>query len=624
MGDTERVRSAAKVLVAISIGAFLATFNETFLNVALTPIMQDYAVSSGEVQWVSTAYMLVAAVTVPVTSFLYRSVPTKRLSVIALCLLLAGTLMGAASVSFPMLIVARCVQALGTGMIVPIGMNLTLLVAPQGKLGTYMGVVSAVTLIGPASGPIVGGLMLAVASWHMLFLLFAVLVVIALAVNLAFVGNFEKLTHPKLDVLSVALICVGLIGVMYAISTVFSGSQVVAGVSFVIGAICLAAFVARQRVVENPLLDLRPFSDRGFVCGVIVVFIAFMAVFAMNILLPLFMQNNMGFSALDAALTLLVPCMSCVVFAPLAGRLFDRYGFKYTLPAALLVMSGFLFLIGHLGGAVSAVLLAVVYLPILAGCNFSIGPSQSFALDRLSDELHPHGVTVCYTAIQVAGCIGSSFYVGIMSGVQQQALSAGSAAADAVYAGFTASCTVASVLALIGFCFAVAAAAISVRKPAATKAQQADGLISKVMFTDVYAVPSSVSAYDALLFMVEHRTSGLPVVGANGAVVGFVSDGDIVRAIADESEDKLDMAYVYSEWKRSGSLSESLEKLKHVSVLDLATTKVVSVELNQGMEQVCRVLSSHNIKKVPVTKDGKMVGVIGRSNLLRHLIADGE
>ena len=164
MGDTERVRSAAKVLVAISIGAFLATFNETFLNVALTPIMYDFGVTSGDVQWVSTAYMLVAAVTVPVTSFLYRSVPTRRLSLIALALLLAGTLLGAASSSFPMLIVARCIQALGTGMIVPIGMNLTLLVAPQGKLGTYMGVVSAVTLVGPAFGPIAGGLMLSVAD----------------------------------------------------------------------------------------------------------------------------------------------------------------------------------------------------------------------------------------------------------------------------------------------------------------------------------------------------------------------------------------------------------------------------------------------------------------------------
>ncbi len=622
MGDTERVRNSAKVLVAISIGAFLATFNETFLNVALTPIMQDYGVTSGDVQWVSTAYMLVAAVTVPVTSFLYRSIPTKRLSIIALGLLLVGTLVGAASQSFPMLIAARCIQALGTGMIVPIGMNLTLLVAPQGKLGTYMGIVSAVTLVGPASGPIVGGFMLAVASWHVLFLAFAALTVVAIIVNLLFVGNFEKLTHPKLDVVSVALICVGLIGVMYAISTAFSNQAVAAG-SFVVGAVCLGAFIARQRKIENPLLDLRPFADKGFVCGVVVVFIAFMAVFAMNILLPLFMQNKMGFSALDAALTLLVPCMSCVVFAPLAGKLYDRYGFKYTLPAALLVMAGFLFVIGHLGEAATAVLIAAVYLPILCGCNFSIGPSQSFALDRLTEELHPHGVTVCYTAIQVAGCIGSSFYVGIMSGVQQQALSAGTALGDAVTAGFTASCTVASILALVGFCFAVATAVFSVRKPASHAAAPADQIISQVMFSDVYAIPSSASAYDALLFMSEHHTSGLPVVNGDGSVAGFVSDGDIIRAIADESEDKLDMAYVYSEWKRSGSLKQSLERLKNVAVLDVSTTKVVSVELEQGIERVCRVLSAHNIKKVPVTENGKIIGVVGRSNLLRYLIGEG-
>lgn len=206
MGDTAHVRNAAKVLVAISIGAFLATFNETFLNVALTPIMQDYGVTSGDVQWVSTAYMLVAAVTVPVTNFLYRSVPTRRLSIITLTLLLVGTLIGIFSLNFPMLIVARCVQALGTGMIVPIGMNLTLFVAPQGKLGTYMGVVSAVTLVGPAFGPIAGGLMLSVADWHALFIVFAALVAVAIVANSLFVGDFEKLTNPKLDVLSIALI----------------------------------------------------------------------------------------------------------------------------------------------------------------------------------------------------------------------------------------------------------------------------------------------------------------------------------------------------------------------------------------------------------------------------------
>ena len=252
---------------------------------------------------------------------------------------------------------------------------------------------------------------------------------------------------------------------MYATSTAFSGSGVVAAASFVVGAVCLVAFVMRQRSIENPLLDLRPFADKGFVCGVVVVFIAFMAVFAMNLLLPLFMQNNSGFSALDAALTLLVPCMSCVVFAPVAGKLFDRYGFKYSLPAVLLAMAVFLFAMSRIGGSATALLLAAVYLPILVGCNFGIGPSQSFALDRLSSELHPHGVTVCYTAIQVAGCIGSSFYVGIMSGVQRQALAAGGTAQQAVAAGFSTSCTVASAFALVGLCFAVATVRFGTRKP---------------------------------------------------------------------------------------------------------------------------------------------------------------
>lgn len=203
------VRHPAAVLFVIAVSAFLATFNETFLNVALTPIMQDYAISFADVQWVSTAYMLVAAVTVPVTGFLYRDIPTRPLNIAALVLLLAGTLMGFAAVNFPMLLAARMVQALGTGMVVPIGMNLTLLVAPQGKLGTYMGIVSAVTLLGPAFGPIAGGVLLSVAGWHMLFAVFAVMTAVALACTVAIIKNFSALTHPKADAPSVVLVSVG-------------------------------------------------------------------------------------------------------------------------------------------------------------------------------------------------------------------------------------------------------------------------------------------------------------------------------------------------------------------------------------------------------------------------------
>ena len=614
------VRNSAAVLFAIAVSAFLATFNETFLNVALTPIMQDFSISSATVQWVSTAYMLVAAVVVPVTSFLYKSIPTKRLTIAALCFLLIGTLLGAVAQNFVMLLVARIIQALGTGMIVPIGMNLTLLVAPQGKLGTYMGVVSAVTLLGPAFGPIVGGTLLAAANWHILFLVFAALVAACLIINAVVIDNFAKLTNPKLDVLSVVLVSVGLIGVMYAISTAFSGTVVIALGSFIVGAICVVAFILRQRQLEEPLLDLRPFSNAGFNVSLIVVFIAFMAVFAMNIILPLFMQGALGFSAMDAALTLLAPCMLCCIFAPVAGRLFDRFGLSVSLPLALCVMAVFMIMLSRLDASSSALMIVAFYAPILIGCSFSVGPAQSFALGRLTPELHPHGVTMCYTAIQVAGCVGSSFYVGVMSSAETSALASGMDTISANASGFSMACLAAACFAVVGLGFAIATSIASRKGKPAHHIASEESILNAVMAHDVYQVNTNASAYDALIKMVECKTGGLPIVDSQSKVQGFISDGDIMRALSDEAVDKLDMAYYYALWQRKGTLEESLEALKQISVMDLATKKVVCVEEGRGLEAVCAVLSDMRIKKVPVTDHGRIVGTVSRSDVLRYLV----
>lgn len=450
-----RVRNPKLVLAVVAVSAFLATFNETFLNVALTPIMETFAITSATVQWVSTAYMLVAAIAVPVTSFLYRSIPTRALNIAAVAFLLVGTLVGGFAQNFAVLIVARVIQAIGTGMLVPIGMNLTLLVAPQGQLGTYMGVVSAVTLLGPAFGPIAGGLLLAVADWHVLFFVFAAVVFVTLVLTVAIIRDFAELTKPKLDVASVALISVGLVGVLYGVSTSFSGDVAVAAGSGIVGIVCLVVFVMRQRTLEEPLLDLRPFKTPGFSTSLLVVFIAFMAVFAMNIVMPLLMQGSMGMTAMGAALTLLGPCMICCIFAPIGGKCFDHFGLHITLPLALAVMTVFLFALSLFGGNAPAWMLALMYAPILLGCAFSVGPAQSFALGRLTPELHPHGVTMCYTAIQVAGCIGSSFYVGIMSAAESSALAQGATAVAANAAGFETTCAVAGCFAIIGLIFAL-------------------------------------------------------------------------------------------------------------------------------------------------------------------------
>ena len=172
---TATLRKPSTIVAVAAFAAFLATFNETFLNVAFAPIMANLGVDVSTVQWLATAYMLGAAVMVPVSAFAYRSVPTRPLFVGTVALLVIGSVIGALAPSFPVLLAGRIVQALGTGLLIPIGMNITLEVAPREKLGTYMGIMGAMTTLGPSLSVIVAGVLLAAFSWHMLMAVFAVL-----------------------------------------------------------------------------------------------------------------------------------------------------------------------------------------------------------------------------------------------------------------------------------------------------------------------------------------------------------------------------------------------------------------------------------------------------------------
>ena len=152
--DRPSSRKPAVTLFVAAFAAFLATFNETFLNVGFAPIMESLSVDVSTVQWLATAYMLGAAVMVPVSAFAYRSFPTRPLFCATTALLVIGSVVGALAQNFAVLLIGRIIQALGTGMLIPIGMNITLEVAPREKLGTYMGIMGAMTTLGPSSSVI--------------------------------------------------------------------------------------------------------------------------------------------------------------------------------------------------------------------------------------------------------------------------------------------------------------------------------------------------------------------------------------------------------------------------------------------------------------------------------------
>jgi DHA2 family lincomycin resistance protein-like MFS transporter len=658
------------ILVTAAYASFIATFNETFLNVALTPIMNDFGVNAGTVQWVTTAYMLMAAIMVPLTGFLYRKFPTKPLTVTATALLLLGSVLGLLSPNFPLLIVARVVQALGTGMLTPIAMNVVLAVAPRNKIGTYMGLTAAMTTLGPACGPIVSGFLLAVVDWHLLFGAFAALVAVALVLALVLMPNVGVLSNPKLDVASMCMVSVGLVGLLYGITSLFEGDPAVGGVALVVGVAALALFVHRQGRIAEPFVDLRPFTNPGFNLGIVLILCALMVVFSMNIILPMFMQGALGYTALEAALTLLPACILSVVLAPVAGRVYDRIGLGAMALAGTALVAVFAFALSHLTADSTSLVIVLLYAPIIIGVGLVIGPSQSFALSRLDHELYPHGVTVASATFQVGGSLGSSLFVGVLGGVQAANMQLG--ATEALVRGFSVAALVAMVVALVGVVAAVcvlrlerrtrATAAKQAARQGAASEQGAGGaaaagegalaagnavtagaattdaamagaaaagiaapatdaqLLAQVMNADVYSVPATASVYDALEAMVARHTSGLPVLDADGRLVGFVSDGDIMRSITGGSDSQAaGFSYMYSVWNSRAGLQERATELRQVPVLEVATRRVVSIERGTSFEDVCAKLAEHRFKKLPVTQDGKVVGTLSRSDLMRYL-----
>ncbi|MBO5367205.1 MFS transporter [Methanocorpusculum sp.] len=602
-----------RVLFVAAFAAFLATFNETYLNVGFAPIMEYFSVDVGTVQWLATAYMLGAAVMVPVSAFLYKSIKTRTLFLTSVGLLIAGSIVAAAAPSFPVLLAGRILQSLGTGMLIPVGMNITLEVAPRKKLGTYMGIMGAMTTIGPASSVILAGVILSFFDWRMLLIVFAVLAIICFLAAAFILGDIAKLTHPKLDVLSTILIGLALIGILYGISTAFTGNVVISAITAVLGILCLILFLRRQNRIEHPLIDLRPLSIRPFAVGVIINMLSLIVIFAMNIVMPIYLQSALGVPAIFASLTLFPAILLSCIISVVAGRVYDKHGPGVLLPLGFACIAVFTAALAGLISTGSLLLFAVLYIPVICGSALIIGPVQSFALSRLSYEMNPHGVIVMSTGFQIAGCIGSSLFAGVYT----------IGAVSAAETGFSAAALLAALLAVVGFCCAlyirrVSRQAQQEEKPAAEVVME--NTLASMMKKDVYSVSASASVLDAVRCMVEHKSSGIPVLSADGRAAGFISDGDVIRYMADVNADA-PVASMYPLWKNKELLDAKLAGLSQIPIMQLATEKVVSVKLTAGVAEVFTLLSDKRIKKVPVEDDtGKVVGVLSRSDVLRALL----
>jgi len=247
------------------------------------------------------------------------------------------------------------------------------------------------------------------------------------------------------------------VGILYGISTVFAGNIILSAGAVVVGAFSLFWFVKRQKGLLHPLIDLRALSVKPYVIGAIINMIAIILIFALNIIIPIFLQGSLGASPLDASLTLFPAIILAAMAAPIAGRIYDKRGVKVLVPLGFALITVFVMILSFCIGTIPLVLMAALYIPVICGSALVIGPVQSFALSRLTPELNAHGVTIISTGFQIGGCIGASFFSGVYATAIGFASVSGVSASAATNRGFLVTSSILAVVALIGFALALRA-----------------------------------------------------------------------------------------------------------------------------------------------------------------------
>ncbi|PWK15020.1 DHA2 family efflux MFS transporter permease subunit [Tumebacillus permanentifrigoris] len=399
------------------LGAFLATLNQTLMSVAIPELMVDFNITAATAQWLTTGYMLVNGVLIPITAFLMQRFTTRELFQTSMVVFLIGTIVSAIATDFPVLLTGRLIQAAGAGIIMPLLTNVILSIFPPEKRGGAMGLVGLAIIFAPAIGPTLAGYVLENYKWEMMFYGMIPFVIIVIILGFMYLRNVSERIKTKLDLLSVILSTIGFGTLLYGFSRAgslgWSSNEVLSTIS--VGVVSLALMSWRQLASRTPLLDLRAFKYSMFSLTTLINIVVTMAMYADMMLLPLYLQNIRGYTALEAGLFLFPGALIMGLLMPVTGKLFDRFGAKWLSIVGMVIIIGTTIGFVDLTDSTSYNYLLLLSTGRRIGMALLLMPLQTAGLNQLPQRLNAHGTAISNTIRQVAGAVGTSLLVTVMS-----------------------------------------------------------------------------------------------------------------------------------------------------------------------------------------------------------------
>jgi EmrB/QacA subfamily drug resistance transporter len=442
-------------LAAVAFGLFMIMLDNTVVNVALPSIQRDLGVGLSELEWIVTGYALTFAALMLTGGKLADLLGRRLIFVAGLAIFTLASLACGLAESGDALIGARVVQGVGAALMNPATLSIISATFPPHQRGTAIGIWAGVSALALAIGPLVGGLLTEHIDWSWIFFVNVPVGVLAILASFLFIDESRDTSaEQRLDLPGLVTSGVGLFALTYALieaNTYGWTSGRIVG-AFVLAAVGFALFLVLERRQRLPMLDLSLFRSGTYAGANLVVLLVALAMFGVFFYVSLYMQNVLGYSAVQAGAAFLPMTVLIILIAPIAGKASDRFGSRWLMTAGMALLGIQLLYFSRLGVDETFWSLLPALLVGGVGMALTMTPSAAAAVRAVSVDKSGVGSAVLNAFRQVGGAIG----IALMGAIVASHLST-PPTVEGFMDGFSESLVVA---ALIAFAGAVVAAVL--------------------------------------------------------------------------------------------------------------------------------------------------------------------
>lgn len=414
-------RQRTLIFLCLVVSGIASSILSTAMTTALPNVTAYFGISTSVGQWVTSGYSLAMGMIMPLTAFLITRFPTRKLYLSGIGIFIAGLLLSIFSANFGIMMAGRVMQACGNGILMTAAQVIILTVYPVEKKGTMMGTYGLATTAAPVIAPTIAGLMIDAFGWKSIFYVALVIMAVSFAISALVFKDVLELQDKKFDFISFVQSIAAFGGITLGIGNIssFGLISVEGGLPLLVGAVVCVFFVIRQCSLEKPFLDVKILGSRNYSVSVIASMVLYLVMMGSSVMMPLYVQSVMGYSAVVSGLVTLPGSLATAVVSPFAGRLYDKMGIKkiFVAGAAALVVSN----IGMFFFSMSTPLWAAAGLNVIR--NISIGSLMMPLLTWGTGNVHPGKVADASSLLTsfrtIAGSIGSAVFVGIMTVVSE-------------------------------------------------------------------------------------------------------------------------------------------------------------------------------------------------------------